>query len=103
MTENQKARVYSLISEGLNTATIVRRMRGVVTPQQVAACRAHATMSSTPKVFEVQGTIIVEALDRDAALAAAQSSGRRPAGTRILSTELSASRLPSAAASQYLG
>lgn len=104
MTDNQKNRVYGLISDGLDTATIVRRMRGAVTPQQVAACRAHATMNSTPKVFEVQGTIIVEALDRESAIEAAtrQTTTRRPTGTRVLNTSLNASRLSAASASQYL-
>lgn len=103
MTDNQKNRVYGYIADGLDTATIVRRMRGSVTSQQVAACRAHATMNSTPKVFEVQGTIIVEALDRDSAIAAATSTGRsRTRGARVLNTDLNASRLSAASASQYL-
>lgn len=102
MTPNQRERVYALIAEGLTTPQIVTRMRRVVTPGQVAACRAHATMNSTPSVFEVQGTIVIEALSRDAALQAA-SSTRRVAGTRVLSTDLSASRLSSAAAAEYAG
>lgn len=102
MTPNQRERVYSLIAEGLSTPQIVSRMRRAVTPGQVAACRAHATMASKPSVFEVQGTIVIEAPNRETALQAA-SSTRRVAGTRVLNTDLSASRLSSAAAAEYSG
>lgn len=100
MTETQKQKVYDMIAQGLTTPQIVSRMRGKVTPTQVAAYRAHWTLSNAPKVFEVQGTFIIEATSKEEALSVARA--RRVSGTRVLDTSLSASVLPSSEAENYL-
>jgi hypothetical protein len=100
MTDKQREKVYELIAQGLTTPQIVSRMRGKVTPTQVAAYRAHWTLSNSPKVFEVQGTFIVEATSKEEALSVA--SARRVRGTRVLDSSLSASVLPSSQAEGYL-
>lgn len=100
MTPRQKERVYELLNEGLTTPQIVTRLRGAVTKEQVAACRAHWTMSQKTKVFQVEGTFVIEATSRDEAIAVA--STRRIAGTKVLASEVSASRLPASEAEHFL-
>jgi len=100
LTDSQKTRIYEMLDEGLDSDTIVRRFRSRISKQQVAACRAHWTMTNRTQVFEVQGTYVVSAPNREDAEAVV--SPKRIGGTRVLSSEVKASRLPKAEAENFL-
>lgn len=99
MTDNQRAKAYELLGQGLDTAVVARRTR--LSIPSVRALKANLTMRNQTHFFEVSGTFLVEASTREDAISAVTPSRRR-SGARLASSDISASRLTRSSA-QELG
>lgn len=96
MTDNQRAKAYELLAAGHDSTVVARRTR--LSVPTVRALKANLTMRNQTHFFEVSGTFLVEASTREDAISAVTPTSRRRSGTRLASSDISASRLTRSAA-----